>query len=165
MNKSSDFSKYTYACLFILALSLHHRMISARVAQIQGTRLHHMIRDGADEDAIRRVLVQNYAVDARDEQNRTPLHWAAIYARPKIAQVLLGQQADPAAKDFQGNTPLHLAVKYNVQWKNRLATIDELLVNGANIYVKNNAMYSPIEDAVDYAFKKMMLNYVETHAQ
>lgn len=162
MNKSYNFFKYA---AFIIIMFLCTGMLMAEVKKIQSTRLHTMIRNGADEEEIRRMLVQNYDANARDEQNRTPLHWAAIYAKPKIAQVLLGGGADPAAKDFQGNTPLHLAVKYDVLWQDRLATIDELLVNDANIYVKNNAMYSPVEDAIDYVFKKMMLDFVEMHAQ
>ena len=150
--------------LFTLAVVSLYCTSWAQIRKIQSTRLHEMIRNGCSEEDIRRLLIQNYAVDARDEQNRTPLHWAAIEAKPKIAQVLVGQGADVEARDFQGNTPLHLAVHYISRWEDRLAMIEELLIDGANIYVPNNALYSPVGWAVAYPFQKMMFDFVEMHA-
>lgn len=147
--------------LAILVLSL----LYAEEHKIQSTLLHEMARSGASDDDIRALLVKNYDVDSRDEQNRTPLHWAALYGNVKAVQVLCAQKADTNAKDFQGNTPLHLAVKYNANYKDRLAAIDELLVNDANIYVKNNAKYSPIEDAIDPIYKRNMFKFVESRSE
>lgn len=149
----------------VIVLMSYFFGLCAQQNKIQSTQMHVMIKNGANADDIRAMLVKNYAVDARDEQNRTPLHWAALYANPEVVAVLCAQKADVGAKDFQGNTPLHLAVKYNANYNKRLKTIDELLLWDANIYVKNNAMYSPIEDAIEFAYKRMMFRFVEEHAE
>ena len=150
---------------FIFFITILFFALHAQEKKIQSTLLHEMARSGASDDDIRALLVKNYAVDSRDEQNRTPLHWAALYGNAKAAQVLCAQKADTNAKDFQGNTPLHLAVKYNANFKDRMAVIDELLLYDANIYVKNNAKYSPIEDAIDNAYKRKMFKFVESSAE
>ena len=47
---------------------------------------------------------------ARDNTNKTPLHWAAAYAGDAaVVEVLLGADADPVVRDYIDTTPLHFA--------------------------------------------------------
>ncbi|HYE60842.1 MAG TPA: ankyrin repeat domain-containing protein [Phycisphaerales bacterium] len=40
---------------------------------------------------------------------KTPLHYAALYERPEVAELLLEHGANPEALDYWGNTPLMYA--------------------------------------------------------
>jgi hypothetical protein len=49
-------------------------------------------------------------VNARNETNLTPLHWAALLGNPEPVQLLIKHGADVTAKDWNNNTPLHFAL-------------------------------------------------------
>lgn len=123
-----------------------------------------MIKNGADEQEVYDALKINTPFDMRDEQGRTPLHWAAIYARPDIVRILTGKGAAVNARDFQGNTPLQLGVSYQEWPMQRAQVIEELVVHGANIYSKNNSSYSALDDVASAAFRKLMFDLIENRA-
>ena len=52
-------------------------------------------------------------VNAKDDNERTPLHWAAHDNHPETAEVLLKYDADPNAKDINGHTPRRVAERKN----------------------------------------------------
>ena len=47
------------------------------------------------------------AIDIRDHENRTPLHWAAAMSNHESMEMLLRAGADISAKDCSGATVLH----------------------------------------------------------
>ena len=53
------------------------------------------------------LLERGVYVDARDMDQRTPLHVASNYGKPEIARLLLDHGAKVDAADSCGNTPLH----------------------------------------------------------
>jgi palmitoyltransferase len=54
--------------------------------------------------------LKNVEVDARDNENVTPLHWAAIKGHLDIARYLRTCGADAGKQDVRGSTALHWAV-------------------------------------------------------
>jgi ankyrin repeat protein len=73
-------------------------------------------------------------VNARDDKNRTPLHWAAQFAFVAAVPILVGAGADPSAVDDNGFTPLHYA--FNVGEYPPGVTADlvgALLASGADV--------------------------------
>ncbi len=49
---------------------------------------------------------------SRDDNNKTPLHWAAFGGQKDVVEYLLMKKAEVDAKDKQSDTPLHLAAFY-----------------------------------------------------
>jgi hypothetical protein len=56
------------------------------------------------------ILDAGADIDARDALDRTPLHMAAFYGRPRIIELLAAHGADVDAPDHTALTPLHAAV-------------------------------------------------------
>lgn len=121
--------------------------------------LKQIILESESETRLRSALEQKTTVDTRDEQGRTPLHWAAIWARADQAELLLAKGADVMAKDYQGNTPLHFAVQYYTNVFDRMRTISKLLFYGSDIYDQNTAGYSPIDLSYNYIIRKILLDF------
>lgn len=57
-----------------------------------------------------------------------PLHWAAFYNQPKVAETLVEEGADVNATDYLGWTPLHIAAE---RGHGEVATV--LVEEGANV--------------------------------
>ena len=53
-----------------------------------------------------------YGINSRDEDNRTPLHMAAIYGRLSRSKALIDNQAEVNTVDDKGQTPLHVAAAH-----------------------------------------------------
>eukprot|EP00047_Mylnosiga_fluctuans_P008273 m.257967 g.257967 ORF g.257967 m.257967 type:complete len:1108 (-) comp21211_c0_seq1:195-3518(-) len=60
------------------------------------------------EVAVKEAAAQGQSIDPADQEDMTPLHWAAFHNRPKHAQTLIKAGANPRAPDMQG--------KYPIQW-------------------------------------------------
>jgi Ankyrin repeats (many copies) len=61
------------------------------------------------------LLDQGAALDARDEQGRTPLMLAVMQSRLDVVRLLLNRGADPNIADNAGRTPLQQAKRQNLR--------------------------------------------------
>ena len=50
-------------------------------------------------------------MDVRDDNDKTPLHYAALNGADEVFQLLVDNKADLDALDGVGATPLHFAVR------------------------------------------------------
>lgn len=73
-------------------------------------------------------------VKATNKDGNTPLHWAALDNRLRIAEILVSQGADINARNRNGNTPLHWA-----KLSDKGHEVAEFLISkGADVKAKNN---------------------------
>ena len=153
----------TLSIIAVQSVQLTNSTDNSAEKLIQSTLLHTMVKSGGGVDEFTRLLEGNYDPDSRDVQQRTPLHWAAIMARPEEANLLLIHGADVQAKDFQGNTPLHFVGKYTTHLKDRYEVINTLLFYEADVFASNNAGYKPIDvgrySLGSYMLKKSILDH------
>ena len=114
------------------------------------TPLHFAASDGNFEEA--KSLLRNGAnVDARNWQNCTPLHFAAVQENDNIDIVLLllKHNANINAIDVYGGSPLHFAVKC---CKEKI--VEALLKNGCKLDIKDDLQITPLHRAVNYGCEK-----------
>ncbi|EAX85728.1 ankyrin repeat protein, putative [Trichomonas vaginalis G3] len=81
-------------------------------------------------------------INAKNEYEATPLHWAAIDGSKETAEILISNGADINAKDKYGCTPLHDAARDNSK-----ETAEILISNGADINAKDKYGCTPLHDA------------------
>jgi uncharacterized protein len=73
--------------------------------------LHHLVRSGPQPALLALVLELGAAVDSRDTDGWTPLHWAAAHGYAASARRLLGGGADPSVTTPAGLTAADLAAR------------------------------------------------------
>jgi ankyrin repeat protein len=78
-----------------------------------------------------------------DPEHRTPLHYAALQNNRELLEALIGNGADPDAKDRLGFTPLHLAAQ---EWA--VDAAKSLLDHGASVDPSNIYGNTPLFVAV-----------------
>ncbi|XP_035398396.1 ankyrin repeat domain-containing protein 49 isoform X2 [Anser cygnoides] len=92
---------------------------------------------------VRRLLSEKLApINARDEDQYTPLHRAAYSGHLDMARELVAQGADVHAQTVDGWTPLHSACKWN---NTKVASF--LLQQGADINAQTNGLLTPLHIA------------------
>jgi hypothetical protein len=124
---------------------------------------------------VRLLLEHGADPNIKNENGRTPLHWAAREDHVEVARLLLEHGADPNIQDKDGLTPLHVAAFYghvevvelllehgadpNIQdkygdtllhWaasKGRVDVVKLLLAHGANPTVKDKDGKTPLDIA------------------
>jgi ankyrin repeat protein len=88
---------------------------------------------------IARLLLQRgLDVHAKDDNNNTPLHSAALSGTLEISRVLLDHGANANAENKQGRTPLHQVArgKYDSQ-EHGVAVAQLLLERGSNVHAQD----------------------------
>ena len=60
-----------------------------------------------DVDKVGKLLGHGVPVNARHENQNTPLHWAAASSETEVAKFLIEKGADVNARNKNGWTPLH----------------------------------------------------------
>jgi ankyrin repeat protein len=101
---------------------------------------------------IARLLLQRgLDVHAKDNDNDTPLHSAALSGTLEIARVLLDQGANPSVENDLGSTPLHEVSQgtYNSQ-EHGVGIVRLLLEHGADVNAREKNLFTPLHSA---AFK------------
>ena len=84
------------------------------------------------------LLEKKAAIDTKDKNGYTALHFAAQEAHAEAARILLEHNADPDIKDKHGNTPAWVAI---MNWKagKNLETLKQLVKHKADLTIKNDA--------------------------
>ncbi|KAL2921787.1 Acyl-CoA-binding domain-containing protein 2 [Bienertia sinuspersici] len=101
--------------------------------------IHGFAREG-DVANLLKCIENGIAVNLKDSEGRTPLHWAVDRGHLPVIELLYSKNADMNAKDNEGQTPLHYAVVCDRE------DISEYLVkHDAAVDIKDNDGTSPSE--------------------
>ena len=84
-------------------------------------------------------------MNARTQDDGTPLHYAARYGHKDVAELLLAEGADVNAKDDFAHTPLHHAAQAPIQ--RSAATVELLIAHGADANAKDYFVKTPLHYA------------------
>lgn len=102
--------------------------------------------EGATAADVSRCVAAGADVEARDDDDRTPLHNAAFDSEsPSVVKALLDAGADPEARDGRKATPLHWAAF------NRLPTVAALLDAGADLEARDMDGLTPLHVAATHS--------------
>jgi ankyrin repeat protein len=79
------------------------------VMPVGAEEIHNAVKQG-DIAKVEYLLAKHpEKINAKDEDGKTPLHWAAYYDQTDIAKLLIAEGADVKAKDRENFTPLQWA--------------------------------------------------------
>ena len=133
-----------------------------------------------------KVFIEDYGADvnAKDNEGKTPLHYATktieahsfygltpwvhdgsirvkMYRRdvsPDMVSMLINNGADVNAKDNKGRTPLHGVAQTNYIYPEEMnihSIVSILVKNGANINAKDNEGKTPLHYTAHHGFRNM----------
>ncbi|MCL2412157.1 MAG: ankyrin repeat domain-containing protein, partial [Treponema sp.] len=86
---------------------------------------------------LRSFFLGEVDVNARDENGRTPLHYAAEFRDAQLAAFFISIGADPNALDYDMQTPLSISIQRNDQ-----ATARVIAAGGANLHLPVKDYYT-----------------------
>jgi uncharacterized protein len=92
-------------------------------------------------------------VSSKDTNGSMPLHYATIYGRKEVAELLLKSKADVNAKDKNGETALHFAAMLG-----RQGLAELLLANKAEVDAQDNDGETPLFYAARKEIAELLLN-------
>ena len=101
--------------------------------------------------AIKQHLAAGTDVNAKDDDDETPLHGAALSDHKEIVELLIANDADVNAKGYEGNTPLHTVAGHSTKEMTEL-----LITNGADVNAKGSGDWTPLHWAVDKDRKEVV---------
>lgn len=114
-----------------------NQSIEEAICRILGS----MIKEGN----LAEVKKLGFYANARDEYNRTALHYATLVSDIDIVKHLVEKEnVNISAKDARLCTPLHTAVR-----KGDLDIVKFLVQKGADMYVKDNNNDTPLQIAIE----------------
>ena len=114
----------------------------------------HIASKKNDADIVKLLLKFGATIDLKNKTDATtPLHTASCYGHDKIAQILLDNGADIAARDKYEQTSLHHACK-----ESHVDAVKLLLSRGANIDDKDIDGKTPLQVSVHGSIRSMLLN-------
>ena len=99
----------------------HDAPIQTPDARLQWSPLHYAVCNRHDSivrlllNAARTHNIQHVVLEALDTNQRTPLHVAAMEGAKGIVVILLGENANPEARDCDKKTPVDLAIDHNTR--------------------------------------------------
>ena len=130
------------ACFLVLKVVFLFIVSQFFLTQVWPDEIHEVAQKG-DVVKVQALLQQNSAlVNAKDEFDRTPLHWAVQGVHFEVVQLLIEKGADVNAKDNARITPLHIASFYSHE------EIAKLLIDkGAEINAKNKTLWTALSFA------------------
>jgi hypothetical protein len=119
-----------------LAIRREHPHVVEHLNEADLRMVAHAARNN-ETNVVRLMLECGWPVDARGQQQATPLHWAAFHGNDEMARAVLrwGPPLEVTDADFQG-TPLGWAIHGSQHgWHSRsgnyAATVEALLESGA----------------------------------
>jgi len=104
--------------------------------------IHYAANDRDMDDELRKLIAKGQDVNAREDGNWTPLHFAANKNKVDTVRILLDAGAEVDAVNNKGETPLLLSVSHNDP--EAPAVIKLLREHGADPYRVANDGFSPI---------------------
>ncbi|WP_214303359.1 ankyrin repeat domain-containing protein [Wolbachia endosymbiont of Erebia cassioides] len=105
-----------------------------------------------------RLIEAGADINAKDKNERTPLHIAAVKGYTEIVKVLIDLGADINAKDKNERTPLHIAAV-----KGYTEIVKVLIDLGADINAKDKNKKTPLHRATEIGFTdicEVILNHI-----
>ena len=106
---------------------------------------------GEHVELTRILLERGGDVDARDNDNCTPLHWASEQAHPEVVRSLLKRGADAGARDNDNSTPLHCASQ-----QGHLEVVRVLVKHGVEVNVRDHTNWTPLHGASLYGHQEVV---------
>lgn len=120
----------------------------------KGFTLLHWVSSNGDIQILKIILLNNININIKDivnnDEDRTPLHWAAQENQVEAGILLLKYGANIEATDIDGKTPLHIA---SSEGNNEF--VDFLIKKGANKDPKDNFQITPKKYAELYGHVKL----------
>ena len=102
-------------------------------------------------DKINAILDKGANVNARDDSQKTPLHWACGYGHMEVAMALVDRGADLDARNDSQRTPLHIAC-YSGHIELTIALVDRGADNNArDVYQRTPLHYACINGNMELA--------------
>ncbi|KAB8271817.1 ankyrin repeat-containing domain protein [Aspergillus minisclerotigenes] len=119
--------------------------------------LHEAAREGRTQVAESLLNANPKLANAKDDDERLPIHWAVAYNRLPIVELLVAtKHFDPDVEDGSGWTPLMIAASLKNAEGDPI--IDLLLKKGADVNAKSNSG----QNALHFASSKANLSTVRT---
>ena len=83
-------------------------------------------------ERVRELIAAGAKLEAKDQDSKTPLHWAAYKGNQEVVKALVDAGANLEAKNQGGRTPLHVAAYHGHQ-----EIVQVLIAAGANLGVRD----------------------------
>ena len=81
-----------------------------------------------NKELVRWLLEKGCNINAQDEMQRSPIHWATIFGNKDMVEFLLQNGADINLRTKHDYTLIHLAI-----WYGKLHLVEVFAQNGANV--------------------------------